>query len=65
MIRRISVSILGTEILAIQIGTDPTPDQESPTVRYDPTSTTALTTETSYQGRLGFHIDANPSVDPL
>lgn len=59
---RFSLSILGTEVLALHIGADP--DQPD-TVRYDPTSTTACTTETAHPARLGFHIEGNPSTEPL
>jgi hypothetical protein len=58
---RISLTILGTEVIALQVGADPAPEPD--TMRYDPTSTTACSTETSYPALLGFHIGANPSLN--
>lgn len=43
---RIALTILGTEVIALHVGADAT--SEPDTMRYDPTSTTALTTETAY-----------------
>lgn len=43
---RLSISILGTEVMAVHFGTDP--KSEPDTMRYDPTSTTACQTETAY-----------------
>lgn len=60
--RRISLVILGTEILALQIGAEPVVTSADP--RYDPASTTACSTETSYSVPVGFHVDTNPSVRP-
>lgn len=58
---RIALTILGTEVIALQVGADPAPEQD--TMRYDPTGSTTCTTETSYPAPLGFHIGANPSLN--
>jgi hypothetical protein len=58
---RFSLSILGTEVVAVQFGAEPEPD-----VRYDPTSTTACQAETAYQSvRSGLDVDTNPSLTPV
>jgi hypothetical protein len=45
---RFSLSILGTEVLALWFGADLELGSEPETLRYDPTSTTACQTETAY-----------------
>lgn len=60
---RISLSLLGTEVLAFQLDRGEASEDDD-TMRHDPTSTTACSTETAYRPSVGFQIDVNPSLAP-
>lgn len=62
---RFSLSILGTEVVALEFGADEASESDSDGVRYDPSSTTACQTETAFsdqqvvlcESSFGFHAD--------